>query len=451
MKKSAIIMLFIMALGVDLMAQTVAMNPANKRYGYKNSDGSWKIAPIYQRAFDFQGSDLRFAVVKLDDKWGCVDVNGNLFARNVFPTREAAQQAGESWSRKEELGRWSYPASNAADGKWGFVNYYGLWAHAPLFEKAGVYIGKEPKNFAAVRQNGRWGCVDGKGSLIITPIFFTQEEAEDAGMQWIYGMNYDTWRYPVTDPSTGMWGFVDYRGQWVTRPRYTDHGYFGDDNTYRYAQVCSLRGRWGNIDRGGNRVTENLFFTQKEAAYALSQLEHGRKITDWRYPIQDPSTEKWGWVDYAGTWVIGPIYDDVTHFANDTGNYATAKVNGFWCVVSNTGKEISQAVFLLESDAHEAGRNWDEEVEIGHWLCPVKDLGNNHWGYVDYSGKWVIQPTFEDAKPFSYTWNNRVAPAMVAGKWGCIDHTGRFVVDNIYNTSADAQIAGRQWAEKHKF
>ena len=66
-------------------------------------------------------------------------------------------------------------------------------------------------------------------------------------------------------------------------------------------------------------------------------------------------------------------------------------------------------------------------------------------------GEWVIKPTLEDAKLFTYVWNDRVAPAKMDGRWGCIDHTGQFVVKNQYNTSAEAQIAGRRWAEGRKF
>ena len=48
-------------------------------------------------------------------------------------------------------------------------------------------------------------------------------------------------------------------------------------------------------------------------------------------------------------------------------------------------------------------------------------------------------------------WNDRVAPAKMDGKWGCIDHTGQFVVKNQFNTSAEAAMAGRRWAEGKRF
>ena len=120
-------------------------------------------------------------------------------------------------------------------------------------------------------------------------------------------------------------------------------------------------------------------------------------------------------------------------------------------VVSDTGDDLSRNVFTLSSEAWLAGNEWDTHQELGHWLYPIKDPSSGAWGYVDYQGMWVIKPTLEDAKLFTFVWNDRVAPAKMDGKWGCIDHTGQFVVKNQYNTSAEAQIAGRRWAEGRKF
>ena len=88
---------------------------------------------------------------------------------------------------------------------------------------------------------------------------------------------------------------------------------------------------------------------------------------------------------------------------------------------------------------------------VQHSPGPGMDPGTQAWGYVDYKGEWVIKPTLEDAKLFINVWNDRVAPAKMDGKWGCIDHTGQFVVKNQFNTSADAQTAGRKWAEGKRF
>ncbi len=451
MKRIITIILLTLAASITLEAQTPAWESAVRLYGYKNDNGTWRISPQYQRAGEFQGSGARrWAAVKIDGKWGCIDVDGNMIVRNLFDERSVAEDAGKEWQLVAEPGRWVYPSRNQSDGKWGFVDYYGRWKYQPVYEAANPFYGTDPKAFATVRKDGRWGCIDGKGVMVINPIFMSAEQAAEAGKQWIHGRNYYTWRTPVTNPKTGLWGFVDYLGRWVVPPIYQDHDYFGEDNNYTYTQV-KQDGRWGNIDRDGNIVSSPIFFTKEDAAYALAQYEHGRSLEGWRLPVTNPVNNKWGWVDWSGEWRIKPIYEDATRFANDTGLFATAKLDGYWLVISDTGDHLSRNVFTLSSEAWLAGNEWDTHQELGHWLYPVQDPGTQAWGYVNYKGIYVIKPIFEDAKLFTFVWNDRVAPAKMDGKWGCIDHTGQFVVTNIYNTSAEAQIAGRRWAEGHKF
>ncbi|MGX8713787.1 MAG: WG repeat-containing protein [bacterium] len=432
------------------MSQKLVYESSLQTYGYKNDNGTWKIAPIYQRAGEFEGTTRKWAPVKLDGHWGCIDVDGNMICRNLFPTREVAREAGQEWEVQSEPGKWVYPARNQADGRWGFVDYYGRWKYQPVYEKANPHQGRDPKSFATVEKEGRWGCIDGRGILVINNIFLTAEQAEEAGTQWAIGRNYYKWRVAVTDPKSGLWGFVDYLGRWSVQPLYVDKVPFGEDNCYEYTQV-KQEGRWGNINRNGEVVSTFIFFTAEDAAYALRQYEHGRTLEGWRFPVSNPSDGKWGWVDWSGEWRIQPIFDDASHFANDTGLFATAKYDGYWMVIGDTGEFLSRNVFTLSREAWLAGNEWDTHQELGHWLYPIMDPGTQAWGYVDYKGEWVIKPTLEDAKLFINVWNDRVAPAKMDGRWGCIDHTGQFVVKNQYLTSADAQTAGRRWAEGKRF
>ena len=450
MKRLLLLLTAAMLVALNADAQKLEMNTSNKLYGYKNSDGGWQIAPQFQYAFEFQGHFKRYAVVKLDRFWGCIDVRGKMIVRNIFHTSAEAEAAGREWEKGDEPGKWLYPAQNPADGKWGYVDYYGNWKFEPTYDGATLFTGDEPMSFAAVKTAGRWGCIDRKGVMVIAPTFMEQTHADLAGKQWIYGRHYDTWRYPTRDKESGLWGYVNYLGRWVIDAEYEDYDYFGEDHNYIYAQV-KRDGRWGSIDRNGNTVSRCIFYTREDADYALSQKEHGRNIKGWRLPVTDIATGKYGWVDYEGEWTISPIYEGATRFTNDTGMFATCKLDGRWASIDDNGELLSQNVFTLSSEAWQAGFEWDNNQELGHWLYPIRNHETGYWGYVNFKGQWVIQPTFEDAKLFIKTWNNRAAPAKMDGRWGCIDHTGQFVVKNIYTTSAEAYEAGRRWSEKQKF
>lgn len=449
MKRFLVVLLVVVAAMGSSDAQTLVMNPSNMLYGYKNSDGGWQIAPQFQDAHEFQGHFKRFAVVKVDRYWGCVDTRGQMIVRNIFFSADEAENAGKEWEKGDEPGKWLYPAQNPADGKWGYVDYYGTWKFEPQYDGAGTFLGDEPMSFATVKQDGRWGCIDRKGVMVIATVFMQQEHAEMAGRQWVHGLHYDTWRYPTRSRDNGMWGYVNYLGRWVVMPEYEDYDYFGPDHNYIYAQV-KQNGRWGSIDRNGQVVSKCIFYTREDADYALSQKEFGRPIDEWRLPVTEIDSGTYGWVDYTGEWVISPIYQGATRFTNDTGEFATVKVGNRWASIDNNGEFLSQPVFILSSEAWQAGYEWDNNQELGHWLYPIQDK-TGYWGYVDFKGNWVIQPTLEDAKLFIKTWNNRAAPAKMDGRWGCIDHTGQFVVKNIYTTSAEAYEAARRWSEKNKF
>jgi len=44
------------------------------------------------------------------------------------------------------------------------------------------------------------------------------------------------------------------------------------------------------------------------------------------------------------------------------------------------------------------------------------------WGFIDKKGKIVINPQFEEAKPFS----EDLTSVKIGGKWGYIDKKGQF-------------------------
>ncbi len=84
---------------------------------------------------------------------------------------------------------------------------------------------------------------------------------------------------------------------------------------------------------------------------------------------------------------------------------------------------------------------WDANLEkqINEFSCNNIDIPtadkivayedeNGKWGYVDYNGKVVIEPQYEQAKSFS----NGLAAVMIDGKWGYIDKNNNMVVECQY-------------------
>ncbi|EGQ2639350.1 WG repeat-containing protein, partial [Campylobacter coli] len=50
---------------------------------------------------------------------------------------------------------------------------------------------------------------------------------------------------------------------------------------------------------------------------------------------------------------------------------------------------------------------------------------NRRWGFIDRSGKFVIEPKFDDA----WNFNEGLAGVELNGKWGFIDKSGKIVIE----------------------
>ena len=61
--------------------------------------------------------------------------------------------------------------------------------------------------------------------------------------------------------------------------------------------------------------------------------------------------------------------------------------------------------------------------------APVRS--NGKWGYIDHAGKWTTDPQFDSAWNFS----DGLAAVAVSGKWGYIASDGKFVVNPQFDAA----------------
>lgn len=66
---------------------------------------------------------------------------------------------------------------------------------------------------------------------------------------------------------------------------------------------------------------------------------------------------------------------------------------------------------------------YSSEEHIG--LFPAKS--GDKWGYIDTTGKFVINPQFDEARLFQ----EGLAAVEIGGKWGEIDKTGKIVINPV--------------------
>ncbi|WP_010243902.1 WG repeat-containing protein [Acetivibrio cellulolyticus] len=105
-------------------------------------------------------------------------------------------------------------------------------------------------------------------------------------------------------------------------------------------------------------------------------------------------------------------------------------------MVSN--RTFAPARFVAESFG--AIVNWDSSTKVMNIsfatdetvLYPIRE--NGKWGYIDKSGKIVVEPTYSDAKLFKYGVGAVLMKDDLGERWGLIDKTGKVVLDLAYDS-----------------
>ncbi|MGN0481107.1 MAG: WG repeat-containing protein [Lachnospiraceae bacterium] len=123
--------------------------------------------------------------------------------------------------------------------------------------------------------------------------------------------------------------------------------------------------------------------------------------------------EKWGFVNYKGSSVIGCVYDCVASFSGS--GIAPVKVGDVVYYIDKNGNKVKVPQFECE--------------ELGMYIegmSAVKKKGGK-WTYVDSSFKQIT-----DEFDYATTYNSGVAAVKIGSDWKLINSKGQFVGDNSY-------------------
>jgi hypothetical protein len=144
--------------------------------------------------------------------------------------------------------------------------------------------------------------------------------------------------------------------------------------------------------------------------------DRGAQVPTVLYPVKKAG--KWGYIDNTGKLVIMPQFFEASDFHMPEG-VAPVRIGPNFMVdetryIDTSGKYVTPAYA------------WTCGFSEG--LAPVRITMDGKEGYIDNTGKTVIQPQFERASEFS----EGLAAVRMGGKWGFIDKTGRIVIDANY-------------------
>ncbi|MBE6329127.1 MAG: hypothetical protein E7072_03275 [Bacteroidales bacterium] len=296
--KKMLVTLLLATMALQLLAQpTPWRSPSTGKWGFKEGN-TWVVKPIYE---DYDKANAyknrKYAVVKLDGKWGAIDLKGNYLSKAVFPTSAIALKAAKAAVAKGAKNTFLYEMYDVTYKKWGFVDYTGEMYFRPIYEEVDVANSfMKPGNpLCIVKLDGQWGCLDREGVMAINPYFTSKEEALKAANEFkakaVVGENI----YIGLRGNVKKIGFINYLGNWVMKPVFENVDKSAMFGPSTYFAVVKYKGKWAAIDRGGNFVVKPIHPTAaaaKTAAVAWQSKNPNAKVAATAVPNLESFTYK---------------------------------------------------------------------------------------------------------------------------------------------------------------
>ncbi len=261
------------------------------------------------------------------------------------------------------------------DEKFGYIDEEGDLVIPHKFDTGGDFR----EGLAAVRTSDREGYIDKTGNFVITPRFAEADPFSEGLAAVKLG---------------GKWGFIDKTGNFVIANKYPTASGFSEG----MARVCN-NSKCGFVDKNGNLAVPLQFDDVSYFSEGISE-----------YKVGLLSDSQWGYIDKTGNIIIPAKYDSTGAFSDGR---AIVKADRFSSAkfIDKTGNEVKLA--------NETMGGFQEIEKFFEELALVKDsLGK--YGYIDRSGKFVIQPRFDNAGSFK----DGIANVKLGDKIFYIDKNG---------------------------
>ncbi len=241
--------------------------------------------------------------------------------------------------------------------------------------------------------------------------------------------------------TTGAWGICDSEGNEIVEPLYDDIGYFQGD----YADF-TLNGKMGVIRYDGEVVVkpewEDLIVYEDCASVCkqgrwgmITDLDNSELGIELAYDFVGAygkgdyavfeRNNKFGLLDRAGNEIIPPHYDNMIYQSDRlaTGYYLVQGNRPFSYGIVHDGK-------VVLTDNHDLvlsplnGAAAEEEPYL--LVCNPRE----QWGYLDKTGKFVIDTRFDRADEFIA--GRDVAFVSLEGEICLIDRDGHLVLETVF-------------------
>ena len=218
----------------------------------------------------------------------------------------------------------------------------------------------------------------------------------------------------------GKWGFIDRSGKIVIAPQFDGVSGFHDG----LARVTA-GGRVVFINVNGQIVLTPQFQIIDDFSEGLAAVNMGQKRDPNIGLILEPG--RWGYIDKTGKLVIPLRFTHAEAFSEGLAGVKDGDRGGF---IDHAGKIVFEVPLDVSSEFHDG-------LVLVHYRGGI--------AYYDRAGKRLQTPPL-DYGPKSYSFSEGLAAIETKGNWGFIDKTGKLVIDATF-VDADSFSEGLAGAE----
>jgi hypothetical protein len=127
-----------------------------------------------------------------------------------------------------------------------------------------------------------------------------------------------------------------------------------------------------------------------------------------------------GFIDGTGRMVIAPRFRSQYYSPGFREGLAAVKIDGQWCYIDETGK-----VVIRTSGFDVVGPFTEGLASIGVSKRTPDGEEDMKYGYIDRTGRLVIQPQYDE----TYGFSEGLGRVVMNHKWGFIDKAGKMVIE----------------------
>lgn len=219
----------------------------------------------------------------------------------------------------------------------------------------------------------------------------------------------EPYEYFTISTLDGKVGVIDKKGNEIIKPEYI-HIYI--PNQSKDVFVCFKdENSYSIFDKNGKDI-----FTQYNSVYPIvissDSLEMEKKVLSYE------KDGKYGLIDYEGKKITDAIYEEVTSLPNKPGCIRVKK-DGLYGVLNSNGNTIIDVKYnSVKGDEYSSEK--DGYLKTGYIISEKTDSGIIY-GYVDYTGKMIIEPKYESiSRALEYEDDDIYLIFMDRGKKGVI-------------------------------